>query len=80
MTPLVRAFTPTSLPSPKQNKTKQTSIWNVHSVEATFRSDHRLPPTVENFVRGVPSFEERGGGGRTPPDTFLTLYGEHVEE
>ncbi|CAM9261583.1 unnamed protein product, partial [Hapterophycus canaliculatus] len=56
------------------------SIWNIHSVEAAFRSDHRVPPSVDNFVRGVPSTEERGGGGRAPPQTFLTLYGEHVEQ
>ncbi|CAN0022526.1 unnamed protein product, partial [Scytosiphon promiscuus] len=56
------------------------SIWNIHSVEAAFRSDHRVPPTVDNFARGVPSMEERGGGGRMPPQTFLTLYGEHVEK
>ncbi|CAM9540616.1 unnamed protein product, partial [Ectocarpus sp. 4 AP-2014] len=56
------------------------SIWNVHSVEGAFRSDHRMPPAVDDFARGVPSSAERGGGGRTPPLTFLTLYGEHVEQ
>lgn len=52
----------------------------MHSVEGAFRSDHRMPPAVDNFARGVPSSAERGGGGRTPPLTFLTLYGEHVEQ
>lgn len=60
--------------------TTKVSIWNIHSVEAAFRSDHRVPPSVNNFARGVPSMEERGGGGRVPPQTFLTLYGEHVEQ
>lgn len=58
----------------------KVSIWNVHSVEGAFRSDHRMPPAVDDFARGVPSSAERGGGGRTPPLTFLTLYGEHVEQ
>lgn len=49
-------------------------------MEGAFRNEHRVPPAVEDFVRGVPSMAERGGGGRTPPLTFLTLYGEHVEQ
>ena len=59
---------------------EQVSIWNLHSVEGAFRHEHRVPPAVDDFVRGVPSMAERGGGGRTPPLTFLTLYGEHVEQ
>lgn len=59
---------------------QQVSIWNLHSVEGAFRSDHRVPPAAEDYLRGVPSMAERGGGGRTPPLSFLTLYGEHVEQ
>lgn len=54
----------------------QVSIWNMHSVEGGFRHDRRMPSTVNDFVRGVPSVV----GGRSPPPTFLTLYGDHVEQ
>lgn len=66
--------------SARTSRNHQISIWNLHSVEGAFRSEHRVPPAVEDFARGVPSMAERGGGGRIPPSTFLTLYGEHVEQ
>lgn len=53
----------------------QASIWNLHSVEGAFRHGTRMPTTVNEFARRVPSTVD----GRIPPPTFLTLYGEHVE-
>lgn len=54
--------------------TMQASIWNLHSVEGAFRSDHRMPPRTDAIARGTVSVPD----GRTPPPTFLTTYGEHV--
>lgn len=49
----------------------------MHSVEAAFRHGSRMPASVNDFARRVPS---AAADGRTPPPSFLTLYGEHVKQ
>ena len=52
----------------------QVSIWNIHGVSRGFE-DGGLPPASHDFAAGFPS-----SGGKKPPPTFLTVYGEQVEK
>ncbi|CAM9782811.1 unnamed protein product, partial [Pylaiella littoralis] len=52
------------------------TIWNIHSVSQAFGSG-AIPPAAHEFAARVPSKEE-GKEGKTPPPSFLTVYGSHV--
>ncbi|CAM9454690.1 unnamed protein product [Scytosiphon promiscuus] len=53
-----------------------TTIWNVHGVGRAF-GNGSVPPAAHDFAARLPS-RERERLGKTPPPTFLTVYGEHV--